>query len=169
MTDTITDPYGHIGEFDHDRWLATPPPAQFGPAIHAVLRDLNTLTSEQRNTLDTQWGALYDRSGEQITVAAEDLDEKLFDHPIGGSNSCVRTSDISSWAHAAHMVLGEGPSLVLQAVAARDHGLIPDADFALLTDWWVEAGMTLPEPIGEADKAALIAWWESDDEDDEDE
>lgn len=166
MTDTITDddvdPYERIGD-DHDLWLATPPPTQFGSAIHAVLRDINNLTDEQRATINTHYNALLDHSGAQVTTAAEDLDEQLFEHPIGGSNSCARTSDISRWAHAVHLRVGEGPSYVLQAVAARDHGLIPDADFALLTGWWTAAGMTLPDPISDTDRAALVAWWDEED------
>lgn len=162
MTDTITDtvdPYEHIGD-DHDLWLATPPPAQFGPAIHTVLRDINALTDGQRAAINTHYTALLDRSEAQVTAAAEDLDEQLFEHPIGGSNSCVGTTDISTWSLAVHLRVGEGPSYVLQAVAARDHGLIPDPDFALLTGWWVEAGMTLPDPISDTDRAALVAWWD---------
>ena len=161
MTDTIehVDPYDHLTQFDYDGWLAAAPPAVFGPAIHTTLTTILGLTGEQRADLNTAFQAAADRIDRESDDLWERIDEAMFDHPIGRSSSCAGITDIEPWATAVRIRVGEGPSLVLQAVALRDHKAITAADFEALTGWWTAAGMPLPEPISDTDRQTLAAWW----------
>ncbi len=156
MTDTIehVDPYDHLTQFDYDGWLAAA-----RPAIHTTLTTILGLTEQQRTDLNTAFQAAADRIDRESGDLWERIDEALFDHAIGRSSSCAGITDVEPWATAVRIRVGEGPSLVLQAVALRDHNAISPEDFALATGWWTAAGMLLPEPISDTDRQTLAAWW----------
>ncbi|MFJ1539236.1 hypothetical protein ACIODS_11905 [Micromonospora chalcea] len=154
-----TDPYAAISRYDSDAWLTVAPPAQFGPAIHTTLATILGLTAEQRAAVNAAYQTAFNNDVDRFATVEDDIDELMFDHPIGGSSSCAGITDVEPWTTAVRIRIGDGPSLVLQAVALRDHNAISAEDFEVATGWWTAAGMPLPEPISDTDRAALVAWW----------
>lgn len=163
MPDDDIDPYENIDQFDHYGWLAATPPALFGPAIHTTLTNIKRLRTDEQAHLNTLWQEACDADPDRYDDAAQRADDAYDEHPIGASSSCMGTTDLGPWVEAVRLRIGDGMSEVLKAVALRDHQQITDADFETLTGWWVKAGQTLPDPISDTDRAALVAWWDEQD------
>lgn len=108
----------------------------FGTAAKAVLDDVDQLTPEQ---------------GEALVGAQAALDQEAWDAADGRLCAVVDMLDPANDFLDAVDVL---PAVqvryaykTVNAVVARDRGLITDADFALLTTPWLAAGLTLPAQI----------------------
>lgn len=140
--------------YDYEAWIACPPPPEIGPAIADVLAEIASWTAEQR--------AARRAPGEDTTEFQNALDrvtDALDAHPIGQSPGCQEIFSVEPWLWPVSRVVSQSASAVVAAVAARDHGLITDADFATLTGWWTHAGLPMPDPISDADREKLIDWW----------
>lgn len=147
------------GPWDFEEWIATPLPTIFGRALPAVLAEVAGWNPQRRTEVQATFSAACADRIPKVQGALSRTCAATYGHPIGQYHFGGEMTTVRPWLDAVSAKAGEGARLVLLAVAARDHNLISEGDFELLTGWWVDAGLPLPEPITNAERQAVVDWW----------
>lgn len=113
-----------------------------GAAFAAVVETARGFSPQRADELqekyERQWSGWIDRVGGRVHDALTEA----------GLVESGNTDPAGAWIYLDQLcgIVG-GASDVATAVLARDHGLISDKDFDLLTHWWVAAGLDLPHQL----------------------
>jgi hypothetical protein len=126
----------------------TPTPEALGAGFAAIVAEAASWSIERRREVNDQYDA-RDYSDAYLD-ATERIDEAL---GVNGSGIGIWPCTFGGkgepdWAGPYIETVGDeisfGAGEVAAAVIARDFGLVTEANFQIVTAWWVAAGLPLP-------------------------